>query len=59
MCLGTFARVWLARLKGQDKDDQDKLYALKVLRKAEGKLHKSSDDGWKTDTWRSYTIKTG
>jgi serine/threonine protein kinase len=38
---GTFARVWLARLKRQDKKDQDKLYALKVLRKADGKLCKT------------------
>lgn len=32
---GTFARVWLARLRGHEGGN-DKLYALKVLRKAEG-----------------------
>lgn len=32
--LGTFARVWLARLK--DQDDKSKVYALKILRKADG-----------------------
>ncbi|KAJ5238875.1 hypothetical protein N7468_003494 [Penicillium chermesinum] len=31
---GTFARVWLARLK--DSDDKTKVYALKILRKADG-----------------------
>ncbi|KAJ5470349.1 hypothetical protein N7530_007706, partial [Penicillium desertorum] len=30
---GTFARVWLARLK--DQKDKDKVYALKILRKAD------------------------
>jgi hypothetical protein len=37
--VGTFARVWLARLRGHDGGN-DKLYALKVLRKAEGGLHR-------------------
>ncbi|KAJ5182806.1 cAMP-dependent protein kinase catalytic subunit 3 [Penicillium capsulatum] len=31
---GTFARVWLARLK--DQDDKSAVYALKILRKADG-----------------------
>jgi hypothetical protein len=37
--VGTFARVWLARLRGHDGGN-DKLYALKVLRKAEGGLRR-------------------
>ena len=32
--LGTFARVSLARLK--DQPDKNKVYALKILRKADG-----------------------
>ena len=36
--IGTFARVWLARLKGSEGEGNDQLYALKVLRKVEGKL---------------------
>lgn len=32
--LGTFARVWLARLK--DQKDKNTVYALKILRKADG-----------------------
>lgn len=35
--LGTFARVWLARLK--DQKDKNQVYALKILRKADGKRH--------------------
>jgi hypothetical protein len=35
--LGTFARVWLTRLK--DQKDKSKVYALKILRKADGKRH--------------------
>ena len=33
--LGTFARVWLVRLANPSEQDRDKVYALKVLRKAE------------------------
>ncbi|KAI9795212.1 MAG: serine/threonine protein kinase, AGC [Piccolia ochrophora] len=32
---GTFARVWLARLAKPNQGDRDKVYALKVLRKAD------------------------
>jgi protein kinase A len=32
--LGTFARVWLVRLANPSEEDRDKVYALKVLRKA-------------------------
>lgn len=32
---GTFARVWLARLACPTKEERDKVFALKVLRKAE------------------------
>jgi protein kinase A len=32
---GTFARVWLVRLANAAEEDRDKVYALKVLRKAE------------------------
>jgi len=31
---GTFARVWLARLKADER--KDRVYALKILRKADG-----------------------
>jgi hypothetical protein len=34
--IGTFARVWLVRLANPAEEDRDKVYALKVLRKAEG-----------------------
>lgn len=30
---GTFARVWLARLANASKEDRDKVFALKILRK--------------------------
>jgi protein kinase A len=33
---GTFARVWLVRLKDASKDDYDKVFALKILRKVDG-----------------------
>lgn len=32
---GTFARVWLVRLSNPSKEDRDKVFALKVLRKVE------------------------
>jgi serine/threonine protein kinase len=32
---GTFARVWLVRLKDASKDDYDKVFALKILRKVD------------------------
>ncbi len=35
--LGTFARVWLVRLADPAEEDRDKVFALKVLRKVEGK----------------------
>jgi protein kinase A len=34
-CVGTFARVWLVRLANPSEEDRDKVFALKVLRKAE------------------------
>lgn len=37
---GSFARVWLATLKGEER--KDKVYALKILRKANGKDRDSS-----------------
>lgn len=39
--LGTFARVWLARLSGDER--KDRVYALKILRKADG-MKSSFDD---------------
>lgn len=33
--LGTFARVWLTRLANPDDEDRDKVFALKILRKAD------------------------
>lgn len=38
MTTGTFARVWFARLKA-DKEPNQNIFALKILRKAEGELH--------------------
>lgn len=34
--VGTFARVWLVKLRNAIGGDRDKVYALKVLRKVEG-----------------------
>jgi len=34
--LGTFARVWLVKLKTPAEEDRDKVFALKVLRKVDG-----------------------
>lgn len=36
--LGTFARVWLARLANPAIEDKDKVFALKILRKTDSKL---------------------
>lgn len=36
--IGTFARVWLVRLANPRPEDRDKVFALKVLRKVEGKI---------------------
>lgn len=33
---GTFARVWLVRLKGASGGDENKVFALKILRKVDG-----------------------
>ncbi|KAI4722308.1 Pkinase-domain-containing protein [Aureobasidium sp. EXF-10727] len=33
---GTFARVWLANLATSNKEDADKVFALKILRKTDG-----------------------
>jgi hypothetical protein len=33
---GTFARVWLVRLKDVQGQDDDKVFALKILRKTDG-----------------------
>ena len=35
---GTFARVWLARLAQPADEDKDKVFALKILRKTDGKF---------------------
>ncbi|KAL9119283.1 MAG: hypothetical protein Q9187_004163 [Circinaria calcarea] len=32
---GTFARVWLARLASPSKEDRDKVFALKIIRKVD------------------------
>lgn len=37
--IGTFARVWLVKLANPAEEDRDKVFALKVLRKVEGKLY--------------------
>lgn len=36
--LGTFARVWLVRLKDAQSGDENKVFALKILRKVDGML---------------------
>lgn len=43
--MGTFARVWLVRLKHAKEEDRNKVYALKVLRKSEGKLFDATKKG--------------
>ena len=35
---GTFARVWLVRLKDAQAGDENKVFALKILRKVDGML---------------------
>jgi hypothetical protein len=39
---GTFARVWLVRLKDADHGDENKVFALKILRKVDGTVTGSS-----------------
>ena len=34
---GTFARVWLARLANSKQEDDSKVFALKILRKVDGR----------------------
>jgi hypothetical protein len=41
--VGTFARVWLVRLANPAPEDHDKVYALKVLRKVEGRSYTQGD----------------
>ena len=36
LCAGTFARVWLSRLADHTREDRNKVFALKVLRKVDG-----------------------
>jgi hypothetical protein len=36
--VGTFARVWLVRLADPAPEERDKVFALKVLRKVEGRF---------------------
>ena len=36
---GTFARVWLVKLKDAEQQDKDKVYALKILRKVDSEPH--------------------
>ena len=33
---GTFARVWLVRLKNAQNGDENQVFALKILRKTDG-----------------------
>ena len=33
--IGTFARVWLARFRGQTSECKSKVFALKILRKVD------------------------
>jgi hypothetical protein len=44
--VGTFARVWLVRLANPAEEDRDKVYALKVLRKVEGRFLKTENRYW-------------
>jgi hypothetical protein len=47
LLLGTFARVWLVRLASPpEEEDRDKVFALKVLRKAESEFAHSDSDFW-------------
>lgn len=36
LMLGTFARVWLVRVKNARNGDESKVFALKILRKVDG-----------------------
>lgn len=39
MIVGTFARVWLSSLAGSNSEkDKGKVFALKILRKADSKI---------------------
>lgn len=42
---GTFARVWLAKLAKPQQGDEDKVFALKILRKVDSQF---CHDFWKT-----------
>lgn len=44
--IGTFARVWLVRLANPAPEDNDKVFALKVLRKVEGKFCRPNDGNY-------------
>ena len=41
---GTFARVWLVRLNSAQGEDRNRVFALKKLRKADGKFSPLSAD---------------
>lgn len=46
-CLGTFARVCLVRPSHGTEADRSKVYALKILRKTEGRFtQKLGGQGW-------------
>ena len=47
---GTFARVWLARLAKPSKEDQDKVFALKILRKIDSKPNSLLPLQWDSET---------
>jgi hypothetical protein len=45
---GTFARVWLVKLAWPQEGDEEKVFALKVLRKVDGTLDLgSASGGWR------------
>lgn len=43
---GTFARVWLVRLKDAQAGDEDKVFALKILRKVDGTAESLAQCWW-------------
>lgn len=56
---GTFARVWLARLANSSKQDREKVFALKILRKVDSKHpgHPRAFDAIATDSRSDIVVK--
>ena len=55
---GTFARVWLVKVRNPAPEDADKVFALKVLRKVEGKCE-DWGEGEEGANESSYQVEAG